>query len=273
MTVDRSIPYAWSGPPGREQEPLTVPYLMQAGNMDAPVAAILWALMHRRPSIIVAAMPQRAGKTATLTALLDFLPPTVQRIYLRGGAERFEFVGSAAPTSSLMLANELSDHLPYYLWGRQANQAFRLLNTGYALAATMHADSPEEVVGEVMGGLGLDPATVGNLTAVVNLAVFRNPLSPSGEPTRRVRVVSLISHTGASIHCADICNWDPKTDTFAISPKAADAIANRLALDVQRVNDELSGRAAYLEKLRGLANANRPEAFQQAVRDYSGPVA
>ena len=66
MVRDPSIPPGWSS----DAEALTVPYLIRAGNMDASVASVLWALMDRRSSVVVAAVLGGAGKTATLTAMV-----------------------------------------------------------------------------------------------------------------------------------------------------------------------------------------------------------
>lgn len=273
MTLDRSIPYAWAGSPSTPPEAMTIPYLMQAGNMDASVASILWALMHRRASVIVAAMPQRAGKTATLTALLDFLPPSVVRIYLRGTHEDFDFVRSAKPASSLLLVNELSDHLPYYLWGEDARKAFALLNAGYALAATMHADNAQDLVWQLQDDLGLDAETVGNLTAVVTLEIRRTARSPMSEPIRRVKAINLLAEAGGEVTHTLITGWDSKSDRFPVETSASKALATRLGLDAHRLDAELAARAAYLAQMVQQPGGTNPVAFRRAVLAYAGPVA
>ena len=273
MTLDRSVPYAWAGSPSTPPEAMSIPYLMQAGNMDASVAAILWVLMHRRASVIIAAMPQRAGKTATLTALLDFLPPSVGRIYLRGTDERFDFVASAKPASTLLLVNELSDHLPYYLWGDEARRAFALLNDGYALAGTMHAENARDLVWQLQDDLGLDAETVGKVTAVVSLEIRRNQRSPMGEPIRRVRAINLLAEAGGEVTHTPITGWDDKSERFPIETSASKALAARLGLDAQRLDAELAARAAYLAQVVQQPGGTNPAAFRRSVLAYAGPVA
>lgn len=110
MPVDYAKPLGWWEPV--DKLPMSIPDLIWSGNLDTPIAAVLWAMMARRPSLIVAAMPRLAGKTTTLTTLLDLVPTTVDRIYLRGEYERFEFIDKNKAASSYLLATELSDHLP-----------------------------------------------------------------------------------------------------------------------------------------------------------------
>src|SRR5262245_59751305 len=116
----REHPPEWWGWPWRLPRPLTVTELIAAGSLDAPLAALLWLALEHRVSRLVAAGPNGAGKTVTLSALLDFLPPDVRRIHLSGMAEDFAFVATAEPTRTYLLAAEISDHLPAYLWGRRA---------------------------------------------------------------------------------------------------------------------------------------------------------
>ena len=48
-------------------------------------------------------------------------------------------------TRRVLLAAELSDHLPAYTWGEAARIAVRAASIGYGLAATIHADSLDDV--------------------------------------------------------------------------------------------------------------------------------
>lgn len=128
--------YGWWGFGWEVPRPLSVIDLIAAGNFDARTAALLWLLIESRASIIVAADPSGAGKTTTLTALGDFLPPDTARIYLRGWNETFDFVDTADPARSYLLCNEISAHLPIYLWGRKVLQLFDARGRGFAFGAT-----------------------------------------------------------------------------------------------------------------------------------------
>jgi len=151
--IDYGEPFAWWGPIWRQPEPRTVVDLVRDGTLPSAWAGAIWALLARRRSIIVAAGPRAAGKTTVLTALLDCYPPQTRRIHLRGCYEPFAFLEDerVVPQRSLLLVNEISAHLPVYLWGPALRRTFGLLGRGFALAATAHATGPSELVRDLTG--------------------------------------------------------------------------------------------------------------------------
>lgn len=138
-------PFAWWGF-SSEGESRSVVELIRDDLLTARVAAFLWLALERRASLVVAAEPHGAGKTTLLTALLDFLPDDVARTYLRGWYERFEFLDLATPETAYLLCNEISQHLPTYLWGRGVRRVFEAVQQGYSLATTVHASSAAQVL-------------------------------------------------------------------------------------------------------------------------------
>lgn len=139
-------PFGWWGHHWSEPEPKSLPWLIQAETISAHEAAFLSLAIEARRSIIVVAEPPKAGKTTMLTSLIDFLPPDVNRIYVRGLYERFEFVTTEDPEACYVLCNEISAHLPTYLWGRGVRLLFDALAQGFPLATTMHAASSEDTL-------------------------------------------------------------------------------------------------------------------------------
>src|SRR5207302_11391718 len=107
---------------------------------------------------LIAAEQPHSGKTTTLTAFLDFLPNRVRRVFIRGWVETFDYLGHSKPAETILLGNELSSHLPVYLWGPKAVRVFETLREGYAFGSTLHADSAQEAVAQLTGELGVDPA-------------------------------------------------------------------------------------------------------------------
>jgi hypothetical protein len=103
------------------------------------LAAFLSLTIEARASFVVVAEPHEAGKTTLLTALLDFLPSETQPVYLRGWYERFSFLDTLPPDAAYLLCNEISSHLPTYLWGHGVRRVFEAAVAGYPLATTMHA--------------------------------------------------------------------------------------------------------------------------------------
>src|SRR5258706_13061973 len=106
--------------------------------------------------MLIAAEQPHSGKTTTLTALLDFLPNATRRVFIRGWAETFDFLGQTRPEATLLLANELSSHLPVYLWGPKAVPVFQALGRGYPLGSPLPADSCDEPLPQRPGQLAGD---------------------------------------------------------------------------------------------------------------------
>ena len=121
---DYDMPVGWWGWNWEPPVPMSITQLLEAGNMDARTAALCGMTIESHGSMLIAAEQPHSGKTTTLTALLDFLPNATRRIFIRGWAETFDFLGQTKPEATLLLANELSSHLPVYLWGPKAVRVF-----------------------------------------------------------------------------------------------------------------------------------------------------
>ena len=139
-------PFGWWGYHWTPPEPRSLVWLVQVGALDSRLAAFLSLAVEHRRSIVVVATPQQAGKTTLLTALLDFRPATTLPIYLRGWYERFTFLETVPPEQAYVLCNEISEHLPTYLWGQGVRRVFQAGIDGYAFVTTMHAGSAGEAI-------------------------------------------------------------------------------------------------------------------------------
>jgi type IV secretory pathway ATPase VirB11/archaellum biosynthesis ATPase len=187
--VFREHPPEWWGWPWRLPRPLSIAELIAAGSLDARLAGLLWVALERRASLLVVAGPNGAGKTVTLSALLDFLPPGVRRVHLQGMAEDFAFVPAADPATTYLLCNEISDHLPIYLWGRRVRRLFELLGQGFGLGATLHATGVEEALRFLRAPpLAIPDALLAQVTLVATLAVEHR----RQQVVRRVAAVHVI---------------------------------------------------------------------------------
>jgi energy-coupling factor transporter ATP-binding protein EcfA2 len=146
-------PFAWWGPGWQAPAPRDMAELLRDETIDSWTAAILWAALARRRSLAVVAGASGVGKTTLLTALLDFLPPDTRRVYLRGCFETFGFLSEPAisPPESALLINEISPHLPVYLWGPAVSRILDAAQRGFTLLATAHAESVHDFVGALTG--------------------------------------------------------------------------------------------------------------------------
>src|SRR3982751_1490318 len=91
MDETEEEPFGWWGWHWEPAVPLSILQLIQAGSTDTSLMSLLWAMLGRRASVIVAAEPALAGKTTTLTGLPGLLPPGSKNVYLKGHYENFEF--------------------------------------------------------------------------------------------------------------------------------------------------------------------------------------
>jgi hypothetical protein len=124
---------------------------------------------------MLASEAPQAGKTTTLSALIDFLPPGTVGIFLRGWYADFGWTDAYGPERSYLLANEMSDHLPIYVWGRTARGALELAGRGYGLGATMHADSLDEALAALRSEVGASDADLAGLTVYLQFSAYRTP--------------------------------------------------------------------------------------------------
>ena len=162
--------YHWSLP-----RPMSAVEIAQSGSLDPRLMATLWAVVARRRGVMLASEAPMAGKTTTLSALVDFLPLGSVGVFLRGWQDDESWTDEIGPERGYLLVNEMSDHLPIYVWGRNALLALRLAGHGYGLGATMHADSLPEALALLRGELGAGDADVAALTIYLQYSAYRTP--------------------------------------------------------------------------------------------------
>lgn len=162
--------YHWSPP-----RPMSAVEIVGSGSLDARLMATLWAVTSRRRGVMLASEAPQAGKTTTLSALVDFLPAGTTGVFLRGWRGDFEWTDEIGPDRGYLLVNEMSDHLPIYVWGRNARGALELAGRGYGMGATMHADSLDEALALLHDQLGASDADVGGLTVYLQYSAYLTP--------------------------------------------------------------------------------------------------
>jgi hypothetical protein len=290
---DRDEPFNWWGWHWQPPQPMSVMQLIEAQSLDSSLLALLWAMLSRRASLLVAAEPPMAGKTTTLTALLDLTPPQTKRVYLRGHYETFDFVDSADdPRNTYVLANEMSDHLVVYLWGSRIYKTFELLEKGYAIGSTMHAETVDDVIAILDSHpLNVPAEWIARLTLVINLYVS----STYGSAVRRFNTVHMLEWCGDkqplgegapashSAHAPDsivpgvrpllLSSWDRRSDSFDhrfMRPEVAARLALWAGCTPVEWEADVSRRRAYLEKLRA-ERIRGISATREALRRLSAP--
>jgi hypothetical protein len=155
---------------------------VQDGTIDTDLAAKLWAALAQRRSLTVIGGPSGLGKSSLLHALLPALPEGSHRLYLRGCYETFAFENDPrfTPTATTLLANEISPHLPIYLWGPVVQRTLEAGLAGYQILATAHGRSVVEFAASLTGSPLRIPA---RLLAAIGLVALLEP-APDGKGRR-----------------------------------------------------------------------------------------
>ncbi len=242
-------PESWWGWHGyNHPEALSITQILQAGTMPVRVAAILSLAMERGASMILAADPPGAGKTTILTALLAFAPPDSSVYFTRGWGETFALPprGAGDPPTYL-LVNEISDHLPVYSWGPYVQRELELAAQGYSLMSTMHAETVDGVIAQLMEECDVPEELIGRLALVIPMFVGMNV----GRRVRRVSEVAVLEPLAGSYDRHSVARWDAESDTYDVlsTPAQVNALARRLAMEDEDLLHALAAREELLEAL------------------------
>src|SRR5712691_2117325 len=267
---DYDMPVGWWGWNWEPPVPMSITQLLEARNMDSRTAALCGMTIESHGSMLIAAEQPHSGKTTTLTALLDYLPNATRRIFIRGWAETFDFIGQTRPDATLLLANELSSHLPVYLWGPKAVRVFETLRRGYALASTLHADSCDEALAQLVGELGVDR---NDLARVHLLMVMRIYATSGGGYARRVVSVHRLIPRGGTVAALPLVEHDEGADAHEHDESAEIELLHSLrrSADKAGVAEELERRSEQLTDLLGRGCRSIPEVLA-ALASYRGEL-
>src|SRR4029078_3710219 len=116
ITMDRALidwyrrfPEGWWGYHWSMPQPMSAVEIIGSGSLDARLMATLWALMVRRRGVMLASEAPQAGKTTTLSALVDFLPDHTVGVFLRGWAQDMDWTHDIGPDRGVLLVSALRD--------------------------------------------------------------------------------------------------------------------------------------------------------------------
>ncbi len=273
--------------------PRSIVELIGAGWLDAELAASLWVLIEARVPVVVACKAGSAPASTLLDALLDFRDPKVRVIRLAGSTETFDWLPQAGelgwsvasrgqvtprsdgppvrPDDTILFASDLSDALPSSTWGAEARLAIRAASIGYGLAATIPADSLDEVFEALQAPpVEVDDDELSRLGVVLVVRTVARD-----QP--RVVAAHYVRPTVRDVHGhvqrlgpAVLTTWDASRDAFehfgwGITPELAVRVGVRAGdfeRDVDRRRDLLQGWVAAglkdLEAVRRAIDASRP---------------
>lgn len=282
------FPEGWWGYHWAPPQPMSAVELIATPAFDSRLMATLWAVVSRRRSVMLSSEAPQAGKTTALSALVDFLPPDTTGIFVRGWWEEYDWLDEIPAGTGYLLINEMSDHLPIYVWGRAARGALILAGKGWGLGATMHADSLPEALETFRSQLGATDADLAGLTIYLQFSAYLTPAGmyrrveeawhlrlDAGGTLAPVRLAAIEGGRSPALTGAQRLPDPPMlSDDGGRSARplvhdldAYAVLATGLGLDADAFEAEIAHRAQYLESLadRGVCD---PPSVAQAVRDF-----
>lgn len=250
-------PTSWWGWNWDPPVPMSIIELIEAGNMDARVAALFWVAMERGASLIIAAYPPHSGKTTTLSALLSMTRPETLVYFTQGQGEQFLLPAVSENHDTYILINEMSDHIPVYTWDDHARRAFELLSEGYRMATTMHDTTTEGVLTQLERDLRVPKDHLAHLTFIVPMHIGRGARGT----IRRVIEVAQVERNGSGYKLSRLVTWDEDEDTFATfaDRSARDAFAAWAGLTPDELEALIERRMGFLDTLRSTGVREIPE--------------
>lgn len=284
----RRFPEGWWGYHWTLPEPMSAVEITGSGSLDARLMATVWAVVHRRRSVMLASEAPMAGKTTTLSALVDLLPDDTVGVFLRGWRADESWTAEIGPERGYLLVNEMSDHLPIYVWGGNARLALQLAARGYGLGATMHADTLDEAATLLRGELGASDADLASLTIYLQYSAYRTPAgmyrrveeawhlrTDAAGRLAPVRLAAIEGERSPSLTGAQRDPEPPLLDgdggrsgrPLVHDPAAYAELATALGMTADALEAEIVARIAFLSALaeRGICD---PASVASAVAQY-----
>jgi hypothetical protein len=209
-------------------------------------------------------------------------------VFLRGWRGDFDWTDEIGPDRGYILVNEMSNHLPIYVWGRNARGALQLAGRGYGMGATMHADSLPEALDLLRVEIGATDADLAGMTTYLQYSAYRTPagmyrrveeawhlrLDADGS-LAPVRLAALEGGRSPSLTGAQHEPVPPllasdggrSGRTLEHDPSAYAVLAASLGLAADALEEELAERSDYLSALadRGVCD---PAAVAVALTHY-----
>ncbi|HVR89251.1 MAG TPA: hypothetical protein VHG53_06870 [Candidatus Limnocylindria bacterium] len=194
------------------ERPFRLADLVANGTMSEEIGTTLRETAQARRSFLVMAVPQRAGKTTVMNAMLAEAAavPVVALGY--DGDDVGELVTRGQGGYLVVPEVSRGAWAPGYVWGDKVGQAFAGIAGGTALATGLHAPDPDEGLAIICRGCGVPDEDAARLSLVVYLRAFGPPEAPTH---RRVATVHEIRGVDQGTPDARLLyRWIEKGDRF-----------------------------------------------------------
>ena len=236
---------------------VTIVDLIRNGTMSSHMAAVMWAAVDARLSIVVVAIPRLAGKTTTGNAILAMLPPDVPVHRLGADQTEVDRLKEAATGGYLVVPEFSQGPVPGYIWGEPVRRVFDAMTVGYSLVTSMHAPGLDETFHDICDGNGVTDDEASRINLMLYILRF-------GEDDdtfwRRVSEIHEIDRVrDGKPEGRQLFSWVEPDDRFA--PVEAPEFLRGAEADVER-------RRAMLEELANSARRS-PEDVARMVLEFA----
>ncbi|GHO76101.1 hypothetical protein KSD_38720 [Ktedonobacter sp. SOSP1-85] len=255
------------------RRPLSMAQIIALGSVDAKTSALIWLLLENGSSLTVAGPtdPQPGvGKTTTLNALLQFLPEGTSLAYMAGMYENFAFTNlpDIDPKTTYALCNEVSDHLPIYMWGRVARRYLTLPAKGYHIATSVHADTIDDVMRMYQRTLRVGPEDTRRLGLVVNIGLVGRLYPPRRRWFSTHFIQPNVNPDKPEVaEPLPLSLWNQVDDTFLYADQAIlDGLANWIGISSQQFATEVTRRTEFLEEISQGSGLDQEEMFEAVAQ-------
>jgi type IV secretory pathway ATPase VirB11/archaellum biosynthesis ATPase len=182
-------------------------------TMSPDIATTLREIARGKRSLIVFALPRLAGKTTVLRAILAERPPESPLLTLaQDGNDIDELTKKSAGGYLVIPEIAKGAAMPGYIWGADVRRIFTAAKKNVSLAATLHADGPEDAFAQICEGCGVPDAEASKFKFAVHL----RSIGRWEEPTRRVvqSVNAIEGVRDGKPQMKLLHRWDERNDRF-----------------------------------------------------------
>ncbi len=182
-------------------------------TMSPEIATTLREIARGKRSLIVFALPRLAGKTTVLRAILAERPPESPLMTLAQDGNDVDQLTKKSAGGYLVIPEIAKGAaMPGYIWGADVRRIFKAATESVSLAATLHADGPEDAFAQICGGCGVPDAEASKFKFAVHL----RSIGRWEEPTRRVvqSVNAIESVRDGKAQMKLLHRWDEGRDEF-----------------------------------------------------------
>jgi type IV secretory pathway ATPase VirB11/archaellum biosynthesis ATPase len=181
-------------------------------TMSRDIAETLRGIARERRSFIVLAVPRLAGKSTVLRAILAERPASTPIVTLaEDGLDIDGLIKKSAGGYLVIPEITQSAAMPGYIWGADVRRIFSVPKD-VSLAATLHADGPDDAFAQICQGCGVPDADASK----VKFVVYLRSIGRWEEPTRRVvqSLHSIDRVEGGKPKGRLLYRWDEGRDEF-----------------------------------------------------------